>query len=447
MKRLALFVVCLILVVSVVPRAQKAAPGTPLAPTPPMGWNSWDCYGTAVTEAQVKATADVMADKLASFGWQYVVVDIQWYAASAQGHDYKPGALLTLDEYGRLTPALNRFPSAAGGRGFKPLADYVHGKGLKFGIHIMRGIPRQAVEKNLPILGTAVHAKDIADPDNLCRWNPDMLGVDTTRPGSQAYYDSMARLYASWGVDFIKADDMGSHLYQPAEMRALSLAMRASGRPMVLSISPGPAPVSEESFFQKWAHMWRVSDDFWDSWRLLRKQFDYAREWAPQIGVNSTWPDADMLPLGRLRLTDAAGKGTPTRFTPAEQRTVMTFWSIIRSPLIMGGDLMTLDESTLALLTNPEILAVNQRSRKNTPVVTRDDRAVWTAEDPASGAAYVAAFNLTDQPATIDLPLADLKLGAAPRAARDLWERRDLGTVTAVHMALAPHAGGIWSLK
>ena len=128
-----------------------------------------------------------------------------------------------MDEYGRLMPAVNRFPSSANGAGFKPLADYVHSKGLKFGIHIMRGIPRQAVERNLPIRGTSYHAADVADKDNGCRWNPDMWGVDTTKPGSQVYYDSIADLYASWGVDFIKADDMGSHLYQPAEMKALSM--------------------------------------------------------------------------------------------------------------------------------------------------------------------------------------------------------------------------------
>ena len=175
-----------------------------------------------------------MAEHLAKYGWQYIVVDIQWYEPNAQGHDYKPGAPLTMDEYGRLMPAVNRFPSSANGAGFKPLADYVHSKGLKFGIHIMRGIPRQAVEKNLPIKGTSYRAADVADKDNACRWNPDMWGVDTTKPGAQAYYDSIAELYASWGVDFIKADDMGSHLYQPAEIKALSHAIRKTGRPMVL---------------------------------------------------------------------------------------------------------------------------------------------------------------------------------------------------------------------
>jgi hypothetical protein len=287
------------------------------SPTPPMGWNSWDSYGTTVTEAQVKANADAMARDLKSHGWHYIVVDIQWYEPNAQGHDYAPGATLAMDEYGRLLPAVNRFPSSANGQGFKTLADYVHSKGLKFGIHIMRGIPRQAVEQNLPIKGTPYHAADVADKDNHCRWNPDMWGVDTTKPGAQAYYDSIAELYASWGVDFIKADDMGSHLYQPAEIRALALAIRKTGRAMVLSISPGPAPLSEAEFFNKYAQMWRISDDFWDDWKLLKKQFDYTRDWAEYVGKNDTWPDADMLPLGKLRVTAKEGGGSPTKLHDA----------------------------------------------------------------------------------------------------------------------------------
>jgi alpha-galactosidase len=273
-----IFIVLLIVEASLRASSQQ----TP-APAPPMGWNSWDSYGTTVREEQVKANADVMARDLSKYGWQYVVVDIQWYEPGAQGHDYAPGAKLAMDGFGRLVPALNRFPSSAGGRGFKPLADYVHSKGLKFGIHIMRGIPRQAVDANLPIAGTPFHAADITDRDNPCRWNPDMWGVDTTKAGAQAYYDSIAQLYASWGVDFIKADDMGSHLYQPAEIRALALAIRKTGRPVVLSISPGPAPISEAEFFEKFAQMWRISDDFWDDWRLLRKPATGQTTWGRTI--------------------------------------------------------------------------------------------------------------------------------------------------------------------
>jgi alpha-galactosidase len=417
------------------------------APTPPMGWNSWDSYGTTVREAQVKANADWMAEHLAKYGWQYIVVDIQWYEPNAQGHDYKPGAPLTMDQYGRLLPAVNRFPSAMNGAGFKPLADYVHSKGLKFGIHIVRGIPRQAVEQNLSIKGTAYHAADIADKENACRWNPDMWGVNTTKPGAQAYYDSIAELYASWGVDFIKADDMGSHLYQPAEMKALSLAMRKTGRPMVLSISPGPAPVSEAEFFEKYAQMWRISDDFWDDWKLLRQQFDFTRDWAQFAGKNGTWPDADMLPLGKLKVTDKEGGGTPTRFTADEQRTVMTLWSMFRSPLIFGGDLPSNGAATTALITNEEVLEVDQHSSGGHQALDRGNVRVWVADGAKPGEHYLAVFNLGESEENIDLRWQDVGIAARPAEVRDLWQHQGLGSADGVRVRLRPHASVLYGVR
>jgi hypothetical protein len=414
------------------------------APTPPMGWNSWDSYGTTVREENVKANADWMAEHLAKYGWKYIVVDIQWYEPNAQGHDYQPGAPLTMDEYGRLMPAVNRFPSAANGAGFKPLADYVHGKGLKFGIHIMRGIPQQAVEKNLPIKGTSYHAAEIADKENSCRWNPDMWGVDTTKPGSEAYYDSIAELYASWGVDFIKADDMGSHLYQPAEMRALSLAIRNTGREMVLSISPGPAPLSEAEFFEKYAQMWRISDDFWDDWKLLRQQFDYARDWAPFVGKNNTWPDADMLPFGKLRVTSAEGGGAPGKFTADEQQTVMTLWSIFRSPLIFGGDLPSNDSRTTALITNEEVLEVNQHSSRGHQVLDKGGIRAWVAQSPRTGERYIAVFNLGDAGASVNLRWDELGIKHPVTGVRDLWIQKPVRAADGLHGSLRPHASALY---
>ena len=339
------------------------------------------------------------------------------------------------------------FLRPANGAGFKPLADYVHGKGLKFGIHIMRGIPRQAVERNLPIKGTPYHAADVADKGNACRWNPDMWGVDTTKPGAQAYYDSIAELYASWGVDFIKADDMGSHLYQPAEMKALSLAIRKTARPMVLSISPGPAPVSEAEFFAKYAEMWRISDDFWDDWKLLRRQFDYTRDWAPFVGKNETWPDADMLPLGKLRVTAKEGGGDPTKFTPDEQRTVMTLWSIFRSPLIFGGDLPSNDAATTALITNEEVLQVDQNSHGGHQALDRGNIRAWVAEGAKPGKAYVAVFNLGDADENIDLRWLELGIDAQTAQVRDLWQHRDLGANDGVHVRVRPHASVLYGLQ
>jgi alpha-galactosidase len=418
-----------------------------VAPAPPMGWNSWDSYGTTVTEAQVKANADVMAATLKAHGWQYIVVDIQWYEPNAQGHDYAPGAKLAMDNYGRLLPAVNRFPSAADGTGFKDLADYVHSKGLKFGIHIMRGIPRQAVEQNTAIEGTRYHAADITDKDNPCQWNPDMWGVDTTKPGSQAYYDSIAKLYASWGVDFIKADDMGSHLYQPAEIRALSLAIRKTGRPIVLSISPGPAPLSEAQLFEKYAQMWRISDDFWDDWKLLRKQFDYTRDWAEFVGKNDTWPDADMLPLGKLRVTAKEGGGSPSKFTADEQQTLMTLWSIFRSPLVFGGDLPNNDAATNALITNDEVLAVNQHSSGNHQVIEEGNLRAWIADVPGSKDHYLAVFNLGNDVVNVDLPWSKVGISAFILEVRDLWQRTSLGEKDRLLVTLRPHASALFRIS
>jgi alpha-galactosidase len=295
------------------------------ASTPPMGWNSWNCFGTTVTEMQTKQQADFMAEKLKAHGWQYIVVDIQWYQPTAKGHDYEKGAKLALDEFSRLIPAPEKFPSAIDGQGFKPLADYIHGKGLKFGIHMMRGISRQAVRQNTPIKGTPYHAADIADTNSLCEWNPDMFGVDMSRTSAQAYYDSLMELVASWGVDFIKLDDL-SRPYHRAEIEAIRRAIDKTGRPMVFSASPGETPLAAGTNVNQNANMWRISDDFWDQWPALLEQFKRLHDWTP-YRINGAWPDADMLPLGIIDFN------RKTRFTADEQFTLMTLWSIARSPL------------------------------------------------------------------------------------------------------------------
>lgn len=417
-----------------------------LALTPPMGWSSWDAYGTTVTEAQVKANADAMAGKLAGLGWTYILVEIQWYGAASTGFDYPLGLPLSMDRYGRLIPAVNRFPSSANGAGFRPLADYVHSKGLKFGIHVMRGIPRQAVEQNLPIKGTKVHARDIADRDNPCSWDPDMWGVDTTKPGAQEYYDSIVELYASWGVDYIKADDMSSRLYQPAEIRALSRAIQKSERPIVLSLSPGPAPLLEEEFLKKHAQMWRISYDFWDNWTELKKQFDNARDWAPFVAVDGTWPDADMLPIGPVRLVDKGKTHGVNYFTQDEQRTTMTLWSIFGSPLLIGGDLPTMDDSALALLINPEVIAVDQRSTHRHQSLSRGNFIAWVADAPNKSDHYVALFNVGDTRDTLAATWKDLGVSADKVEVRDLWERKDLGNWDKLSVTLPPHASALYGV-
>lgn len=362
------------------------------APTPPMGWNSWDCFATTVTEAQTKAQADFMAANLKAHGWEYIVVDIQWYEPGAKSHDYRADAVLTMDAYGRLQPATNRFPSAADGNGFKTLAGYVHGLGLKFGVHLMRGIPRQAVERNLPILGTDQRAQDIADKVHTCPWNPDMYGVDMAKPGAQAYYDSVFALLAEWGVDYVKVDDLSRPYFQnQPEIEAIRRAIDRTGRPMVLSLSPGATDIRAADHVATHANLWRISDDFWDRWLSLRDQFPRLARWNEHRRAGA-WPDADMLPLGSIML----GART-TRFTPDEQFTLMTLWSIARSPLMHGGDLTKTDPFTLALLTNDEVLAVNQHSTGNRPFFDHDGLIAWTAKDPKTGDAYLALFNARDR--------------------------------------------------
>ncbi|HEU4324285.1 MAG TPA: glycoside hydrolase family 27 protein [Roseiflexaceae bacterium] len=407
-----------------------------LAPTPAMGWNSWDCFATTVTEAQTRAHADYMAEHLARYGWQYIVVDIQWYEPAASGYTYRQGAQVTMDEWGRLLPAENRFPSAAGGAGFAGLAEYVHRKGLKFGIHLMRGIPRQAVAANTPIKGTPYRADEIADTANLCAWNGDMYGVDMTKPGAQAYYDSVFALLASWGVDFVKVDDL-SRPYHQAEVEAIRRAIDNSGRPMVLSTSPGITPLAAGGHVAQHANMWRISDDFWDMWPELLAQFQRLHDWTPHRGPGH-FPDADMLPLGVIAL------GRQTRLTPDEQTTLMSLWCIARSPLMHGGDMTKMDDWTLSLLTNPEVLSVNQRSAGNRQLWSRDGRIAWVADAPEEGDIYLALFNTTDTDAEVGVNLAELGV-AGPARIRDLWHRAKLGTVTArFGRRLPAHGSGLY---
>ena len=402
MKRqlLLLFVCCILGVSNILAQSKKDY--HEWAPTPPLGWNSWDCFGTTVTEQQIKEQADAMAKYLLPSGYKYLTVDIQWYEPESKGHAYDPKATLTMDEYGRLTPGLKKFPSAADGKGFKPLADYVHSKGLKFGIHIMRGIPRQAVVKNTPVLGTNVKAQDIALKNSTCPWNPDMYGVDATKPDGQAYYNSIVQMYADWGVDFIKCDDI-SRPYgdvQKAEIEALRKAIDKTGRPILLSLSPGATPISAGEHVMNNANMWRITDDFWDRWGLLSAMFERLDVWTPYRG-SGHFPDADMLPIGIIEFT------RPTNFTKDEHYTLMSLWAIGRSPLIFGGDMTKLDDLTKEMLTNPEMLKVNQESTNNRQVYRENNLIVWTADVPNSQDKYVALFNGQSKGDNIDFANAD----------------------------------------
>ena len=412
-----------------------------------MGWNSWDAYGPSVREEEVKANADYMARHLLAYGWNTVVVDIQWYTPVTKPHGYIPDPHnVVMDEHGRLMPDPARFPSTAHGVGFAALADYVHGLGLQFGIHIMRGIPRWAVEQNLPLKGSVVRAADIADQTHVCTWPSmtDMFGINHRQPGAQAYYDSIAELYAGWGVDYVKADDIAQshdpdYPYHAAEIEALSRALRECGRPIILSLSPGPTPLEQAPHLRQHAHLWRISNDFWDDWSSLKAQFERAHNWENEIQPGG-WPDADMLPLGRIGIRGEVGDDRLTHFTHDEQRTLLSAWCIIRSPLMFGGDLPSNDAWTLSLLTNADVLAVNQNSHHNHQSYLQDEILAWTAEVPGSRDRYVAVINLSDHERAVQLPWEAVDVPAGALRVRDLWAGRDLEPQTSLQVTLRPHA-------
>ncbi len=398
----------------------------PSAPTPPMGWNSWDCFGVDVTEAEVLANAEYMAEHLLSHGWDTVVVDLAWYGRglTALGEQYKmQRPPLLLDEWGRPTPNPELHPSAAAGAGFKSLADRVHALGLKFGIHIMRGVPWEAVENAIPIKGSVHTCADIGLPLEGCPWFHGFRTVDMAHPGGQAWYDSLAELWANWGVDFVKADDMNSWTgeagspYRADEVDGLARAIAKAGRPVTLSLSPGAAQYAQVAHMQDRAHMWRISPDFWDDWAALRRMFDHCAKWARFSGPQS-WPDADMLPLGRISLRAEVGEPRTTNFTRDEQVTMLTLWAIARSPLMFGGNLPEIDAETLALITNDAVIDVNQNSSGGREISRDGDLIVWEARADYS-ARYIALFNISDEVLSVDLARADW----ATRRARiiDLW--------------------------
>mgnify|MGYP000622736764 FL=1 len=419
---------------------------------PPMGWNSWDCYGAGVTEDELLGNAEFMRDRLKQYGYQYVVCDIQWYEPAAKGNVYNNFADLCMDEYSRLIPAVNRFPSSANGAGFKPIADKIHSMGLKFGIHIMRGIPRQAVHRNTRIYGTTARARDIASQFSMCPWNTDMYGVDTEKRGAEEYYDSLFKLYASWGVDFVKVDDIANTEFSPQnpysaekEIEMIRAAIDRSGRDMVLSLSPGPAPLNKAEHLSENANMWRISGDFWDRWDKLLDMFSLCEKWYPYV-KDGSFPDCDILPLGKLCIDGSymGDMGRDSGFTKEEQKTMMTLWAVFRSPLFFGGELRLTDNYTLSLVTNPEVINVNQNSEKPLFVYNKGGIAVWQTK--IENCTAVAVFNLSDEEKHYKLSFSDLGIENV-RAVRDLWARKDIPKCeNDVAVSLKPHSSEFFEI-
>lgn len=417
------------------------------AQTPPMGWNSWDCYGPTVEEHEVKANVNYMAKNLKKYGWEYIVVDIRWFVENdkAGGYNQKDPRYV-MDQYGRYLPALNRFPSAKDGQGFKPLADYIHKKGLKFGIHIMRGIPRKAVEDKLPIKGTnRITADQIYTTALQCEWLKDNYTVVADKIGAQEYYDSLFELYALWGVDFVKIDDL-SRPYHQAEINLIRNAIDKCGRKIVLSTSPGETPISAAAHVSSHANMWRMVDDVWDTWPHITHLMDVAEKWYPYIAPGS-WPDCDMIPLGRISVRGERGQDRMSRLTKDEQYTLMTFFNIFKSPLFFGGDMPSNDVFTLSLLTNKEVLKMHRESTNIKQLFQKDGKVAVTSKNPNDGSIYLALFNISDiNDEKVVVQLSDLGIKNAD--VTNMWTGKKIGTVEdEVAVTLKAHASLLYKLK
>jgi len=465
------------------PPAAQTAPAAKVALTPPMGWNSWDSYGLTITEEQFRANVKVEANELKSFGWNYAVIDEGWFFFNPEDRP-RPDALhYALDYYGRYVPVPARYPSAqtaqgeptsppsatpAGGTAkllatiqpssFKPLADWVHSQGLKFGIHIVRGIPRASVERNLPIANSIFHATDAADITDACPWDPTNWGVKNNAAG-QAWYDSLLSQYASWGVDLIKVDCIASHPYKADEIRMIRRAIDKTGRPMVLSLSPGPTALRNAAEVASLAQMWRISDDVWDLWssnsgntfpQSLSRQFVHAAAWA-QYTKPGNWPDADMLPIGELRPVPGDGAPRTSRLTLTEQQTMLTLWAMARSPLILGANLTLLDEATFKLLTNTDLIRIDLTATRSGQVLHDGNIIVWTADlppDSPDGSIALALFNTGESQVVLDSSFEAYNLEATTYRIKDVWTGKTINKVKSVEsLTLEPHACVLWLLK
>jgi len=422
-----------------------------LALKPPMGWNSWDCLGWGATETEVRAAADYMAKHLKDLGYEYIVIDMLWYGDAAASdfeafvHEtipVKPN--YAIDEFGRLLPDPVKFPSSVNGKGFKPLADYIHSLGLKFGVHLLRGIPWQAADKSMTIKGTSISAASIAQPDEGCEWYDGFYGVDMSKPGAQEYYNSVFELFAVWGIDFVKADDMNE-----PDVIGMSKALRNSGRPMVFSVVPNDVP---QEVLKENTHMARTGADFWDVWQMVKVGFPVARR-AVKDAEPGYWPDLDMLPIGKLGLK-ISYKGPEPRishFNIEELHTLLSLWYISRMPLMIGGYLPETDNITLNLLRNEEALAVNRNCMNPRQIKFKNAIIIWAADIPDSEDKYLAFFNQWEslEPVNIKIRFDELGLSSGVEyKVRDLWANKDLGSFKDEFSApVQAHGAGLYKVS
>jgi alpha-galactosidase len=410
-----------------------------LAQTPPMGWNSFDSYGVYLYEKAAMQNLEAFAEKLKPHGYEYFVIDAGWFGE----FELQPGTIypaekhakkMNFNEYGLLQPSETYFPN-----GLQPIIDRCHELGLKFGLHLMRGIPREVVRLDLPVKGTNYTADDIADTTSICVWNDQNYGVDMSKPGAQEFYNSLINQMAEWRVDFIKYDDLVPF---PEEIKGIAKAIEQCGRPMVYSLSPGNGadPNHIEAF--KTAHMLRVTADIWDEQKGIDAAFEAWRKWQGKEEPGF-WIDMDMIPFGQLQLMSPkpegvrgdeskaelikkmeagelenfellSGKGFHRRseFTKDQMYTFITLRALAASPLMMGGDLPTLDDFSLKLITDQDMIACNQNGVMGHLVYEKNGIEIWNTPKKNSEDGWIGIFNRTPEINAITLKVEDLGLGA-----------------------------------
>ncbi len=388
-------------------------------PIPPRGWNSYTGYSIAVTQEELHKNIDFLAENLLEYGYDTVTVDNGWFL-SGKGK----GISIALDECGRPDSHPHFFP-----RGLQHTIDYAHKKGVKFGIWLLRGINRRAVEENMPVEGTPYRMQDIVNKKSYCGWAIAPwwnYGVDMTKPGAQEYYDGLIKKYADMGVDFIKFDDM---VPSPAEVAAAAKAIKKLDRPMVLSLSPGDHINVKHSDAYKQANMVRITSDIWDNRGALETTF---RRWeAMQDYTGSkvgSFLDMDMVCFGRLYVVNDKG-GWDCKFSEDQKRTFMVQRALAASPLMLGGVLYSMDDFSMSLFTNRHILACNENAVIGKLVHREAKIDVWkTPQRAGKTSGWIGVFNRDGKnKATVELGAKELGLDVdGAYRLTDLWAEKML---------------------
>lgn len=400
-----------------------------LSITPAMGWSSWSFVRRNPTAATIIAQANALKSSgLTASGYVYVNVDDFFQKCDGNG--------FVVDGFGRWTVDTAKFPG-----GLKPVADRVHANGQKFGLYVTPGIPKNAVLANTPIEGTNLRARDIADTTRShknysCR---NMYYIDFAKPGAQAYIDSFARLYASWGVDYLKID--GVTVDTPNDIKAWAAALRKTGRQINYALSNN-MNISGAAMYKQYANSWRTQGDIecycppggggsagpsfpLTSWAKVSSRFTSAANWQPHAGVGG-WNDLDSIQIGN---------GANNGITTDQRRSHYTLWAMAAAPLLLGSDLTNLDPTDLTILKNPRLIAVNQDGVAARRILNSGAQQVWSKRE-RNGDYIVALFNTgTSGNQTVSINWSTVGITSGRANVTDLWPGTNTGIVNTSYSA------------